>query len=429
MKLRCPRCEKKLSVPDKYAGKTIRCPACNRGLKVPKPQTAVAGDSGLDLEGLAALEAQTTQMSDEERAGAEEALQSAAEAGEDLLRVCPHCNAKVKADDPGVEILCSHCWKAIPATAGGELGGKVRFKRKTVSATGAGGFYSELAASVTYPVPALSSLMTAAGIAFLAALLPVVVMTGGAQLMEQSAVGTEQGVQQADLSNVQMVLIAVFSTEIFFFAAVAIHAFFDVARTTSIGDDRAPKLSFSPNQWGKSFVSYVVLAAYFAIATYVVAVLTIGGDGFQEYLFKGNVKGLLAEGGTSFGVGMVIVTFFIPMNLLGISLGTIGQALNPANIFKSFGKTHVHYVFLVLILAVYGGLFGFAFVSILFDWFIPKIETMRAGSSEGELLDVALPLLAWGVVMAFFFYGTYVLARLHGLFARSFRKHLYFGTQ
>jgi hypothetical protein len=428
MKLRCPRCEKKLSVPDKYAGKSIRCPACNRGLKVPKPQTAVAGDSGLDLEGLAALESQTTQMSGEERAGAEEALQSAAEAGKSLSRVCPHCHVRVRADDPGVERLCSHCWKPIPATAGGEPGGKVRHKRKAVSATGAGGFYSELSASVTYPVPALSSLMTAAGIAFLAALLPVVLMTGGAQLMEQGNVGTEQGVQQADLSNVQMVLIAVFSAEIFFFAAVAIHAFFDVARTTSIGDDRAPRLSFSPNQWGKSFVSYLVLAAYFAVATYVVAVLTIPGD-FEEYLFKGDAKGLIANGGTPFGVGMVIVTFFIPMNLLGISLGTIGQALNPANILKSFGKTHVHYVFLVLILAVYGGLFGFAFVSILFDWFIPKIETMRAGSSEGNLLDVALPLLAWGVVMAFFFYGAYVLARLHGLFARSFRKHLYFGTQ
>ncbi len=428
MKLRCPRCEKKLAIPDRYAGKTIRCPACNRGLKVPKPQTAVAGDTGLDLEGLAALETQTTQMSDEERVGAEEAVQAAAESGESLFRVCPHCNARVQTDDPGAEVLCSHCWKAIPAAVGGELAGKQRTQRKTVSATGAGGFYSELASSVAYPVPALSSLLTAAGIAFLAALLPVVVMTAGAQLMEQGDVGTEKGVQQADFSGVQVMLITIFSAEIFFFAAVAAHAFFDVARTTGIGDDQAPKLSFSPNQWGKSFASYLVLAVYFALATYVVAMLTIS-DGFQDYLFKGDVKGLIAQGGTSFGVGMVIVTFFIPMNLLGISLGNIGEALNPANILKSFGKTHVHYVFLVLILAVYGGLFGFAFVSILFDWFIPKIEGMRTGSSEGKLLDVAMPLLAWGIVMAFFFYGTYVLARLHGLFVRSFRKGLYFGTQ
>lgn len=429
MKLRCPRCEKKLSVPDRYAGKSIRCPACNRGLKVPKPQTAVAGDTGLDLESLAALETQTTQMSDEERTGAEEAVLAAADSGEGLIRVCPHCNAKVRTDDPGADILCSHCWKAIPGTGGGGgLGGRTRTARKAVSATGAGGFYSELASAVMYPMPALSSILTAAGIAFLAALLPVVFMTGAAQLMEQGNVGTEQGVRQADLSGVQLILIAVFSAEIFFFAAVAAHAFFDVARTTGIGDDQAPKLSFSPNQWGKSFASYLVLAAYFAIVTYGVAVLTMG-NGFQDYLFKGDVKGLLASGGTSFGVGMVIVTFFIPMNLLGICLGTIGEALNPANILKSFGKTHVHYVFLVLILAVYGGLFGFAFVWILFDWFIPQIEGMRAGSSEGKLLDVAMPLLAWGIVMAFFFYGAYVLARLHGLFVRSFRKGLYFGTQ
>ncbi len=200
MKIRCPRCEKKLSVPDKYAGKAIRCPACNRGLKVPKPQTAVAGDSGLDLEGLAALEAQTTQMSEEERTDAEEAMQGAVEAGDGLFRVCPSCNVKVRADDPTVEVLCSHCWKPIPATAGGELAGKTRRKQKTVSATGAGGFYSELASSVMYPVPALSSLMTAAGIAFLAALLPVVVMTAGAQLMEQGNVGTEHNLAVAEVA-------------------------------------------------------------------------------------------------------------------------------------------------------------------------------------------------------------------------------------
>ena len=114
---------------------------------------------------------------------------------------------------------------------------------------------------------------------------------------------------------------------------------------------------------------------------------------------------------------------------MGISLGNIGQALNPVNVVKSVARTHVHYVFLVLILLVYGGMFSYAFAAILFEWFIPQIDLMVVGSIQGNLMNVAMPMLAWGTVMAFFFYGTYVLAQLHGLFARSFRKDLLFGTQ
>lgn len=418
-------------MPDKYAGKAIRCPACNRAITVPKPKAAVGGAVGraaLDLEALARLEAGTSELDAEEREALEQDLEakSAAAPADSHLRTCPHCNYQTKVDDPLVDILCPHCWKSIPALTTGGLGGKKMRQQKPAGATGPGGFYSELAASVAYPIPALASLLAAAGIAFGAALVPVAVMTGAANLMEQSAVGTVEGVQAADLSGVQMILIAIFSMEVFFFSAVAIHAFFDVVRTTSIRDDQPPKLSFSPKQWSKSFLSYVILAAYFAVMTYLVAQITFEGD-FQAYVLRGDIDGLLATGGSAFAVGMVIVSFFVPMNLLGISLGNIGQALNPANVLKSVANTHVHYVFLVLILSLYGGMFGYAFMAILFKWFIPQIDAMFSGSSQGNLIQVALPLLAWGAVMASFFYGTYILARLHGLFARSFRKELLFG--
>ena len=422
-------------MPDKYAGKAIRCPACNRAFNVPKPTAAVgaAGASGLDLEGLAQLEAGTMEMSDEDRAEAEGALaaQAAAEATGEAERTCPHCNYATKVEDPYVEVLCPHCWKAIPALVRGSRVSRTRSSKYAApGATSAGGFYTELASSVAYPVPALASLLTAAGIAFLAAVLPVAIMTGGANLMEQSQVGTEAGVQAADLSGVRLILMGIFAAEVFFFSAVATHSFFDIVRTTSIGDDKPPKLSFSPSQWGKSFASYLVLAGYFCLMTYVVAWLTIGEDFIARLSDENvNVGDVLASGGTGFGVGMVIISMFIPMNLLGISLGNIGQALNPLNVVKSAARTHAHYVFLVLILLVYGGLFGYAFFAIVFDWFMPQISTMLDSSTEGNLTNVALPLLAWGGVMASFFYGSYILARLHGLFARTFRKQLLFGTQ
>lgn len=73
MKLRCPRCQKKLAIPDKYAGKAIRCPACSRAFSVPK-LTAGTGAameaSKLDLEGLAGLERASTEMDERELAEA-----------------------------------------------------------------------------------------------------------------------------------------------------------------------------------------------------------------------------------------------------------------------------------------------------------------------------------------------------------------------
>ena len=252
MKIRCPRCQKKLSIPDKYAGRGIRCPSCNRGITVPNLTAAVGGSVGhseLDLEGLAQLEAQTTEMSEEERTEVETTLAAKrAEESDDAGRFCPHCFYKCKVEDPHSEVLCPHCGKAIPAIASATSAKKPR-QQKGPGATGAGGFYTELAASVGYPLPALASLLTAAGIAFGAALVPVMVMTAAAELMQQSQVGTVEGVQKADLSNVQLVLIGIFGLEVFFFAAVAIHAFFDVVRTTAVNDDAPPKLSFAPNQW------------------------------------------------------------------------------------------------------------------------------------------------------------------------------------
>src|SRR5215470_14542217 len=100
MKLRCPRCERKLNVPDKYAGKGIRCPACNRAFTVPVPQAAVGGTIGtseLDLEGLAGLEAQSSQMDQEElqqherTAATKRSEEEAADAG---YRICPSCDKK-----------------------------------------------------------------------------------------------------------------------------------------------------------------------------------------------------------------------------------------------------------------------------------------------------------------------------------------------
>lgn len=424
MKLRCPRCEKKLSIADKYAGRAIRCPACNRGFTVPKLEQAAGPAADIDLASLAALETGTQQMTDEEREQLE--AQAAGVETEPGVRVCPHCGAKVKSNDPTVEILCSHCWKGIPATQGGGFGGKKIKKQVEIGAFGRGGFYAEIGNATSYPTSALGSIMTAALVAFLSGVVPVVFLTGAANVMTFSQVGTSHESDKADLSTIPTILTIIFTVEIIFFAAVAIHSFFDIVRSTGIGEDGAPKLTWSPSSLSKSVVSYLVLLAYIGISLFVVGYLTLDFDVVDTLI--GQHWDNFANGGTAFIVGAVIVLSLVPMQLIGLSLGNVGQAMNVVNVAKSIGKTHVHYLFLLLVVAVFGSMFVGGFGALLFSWFIPQVSDMLSGSGEGKLAQVALALLAWGVVMACFFYGAYILARIHGLFVRSFRKKLLFGT-
>lgn len=425
MKLRCPRCEKKLSIADKYAGRAIRCPACNRGFTVPKLEQAAGPAAEIDLAGLAALETGTQQLTDEER----ELIEAQAAAGEGLepgVRVCPGCGAKTKSADTTIEILCSHCWRAIPATTGGGLGAKKIKKHVEIGALSRGGFYSEIGNAVSYPLSAFSSIMTAALVAFLAGVVPVVFITGASNVMTFSNVGTSREGEAADLSSIPAILTMIFTAEIIFFAAVAIHSFFDIVRSTGIGEDGAPKLSWAPATLSKSVVSYLVLLGYLGVSIYIVGFLTINFDMIETAL-SGDM-GRFLRAGTPFFIGVAIVVFLIPMQLIGMSLGNVGQAMNVINVAKSIGKTHVHYIFLVLLLAVFGSLFVGGFGALLFSWFIPQVSEMVESSGTGALGKVALALLAWGIVMACFFYGSYILARIHGLFVRSFRKKLLFGT-
>jgi len=428
MKLHCPRCEKKLSIPDKFAGKAIRCPACNRAFNVPKPQAALSGPGGpaVDLENLAALERGSSQMAEEELAGAQlgsSQVKAKAKKGE---RTCPQCNKITPVPDIYAEILCSHCWTPIPGISVGDgydVGETKLVGYKGSVGQGSVSFYNGLATAMAYPSQAIGSLLVAVLVAISIILLPVALMTAVAQATEQSAAGSAAGVQQADLSGVQIMLRGVFLFEVLFFSAVGIHALLDVIRTTAVGEEKPPTLSWHPSSWSKSIVGYIALMGYYLVMTYVVLFIANGGTVQIPYSIE-EAQAIFSNPNVI--VGMVLISFVIPMNLMGLALGEIGQALNPVNVLKSIGKTHIHYLFLVIMLCVYGTICAAAFFGIL-QWFLPKVDKMAQGAGAGELGSVAVGLLAWGMVMGFVFYSMYALGRLHGLFARTYRRHLLFG--
>ncbi len=431
MKVRCPRCQQKLSVPDKYAGRAIRCTACNRAFTLPKPQVATSGpgvDSDLDLESLAQLEAQTAEMGEEELAEAQaNAAQRTTEAGGTAARTCPHCGKQTLVEDMNVEVLCSHCWKPIPSTTGADaydMGGVKLVGYKGGTAGGGIGFYDGLTTSFGYPFQAFGSLLAAVLVAVAVILVPVAVMTGLAQATEQSNVGTAAGVHTADLSVVQVILRVVFAIEVLFFTAVGIHAFLDVIRATAVGRETPPPLNWNPAQWGKSLAAYGALIVYYVMMTYIILFFDARGTPDIVLSLDAAVSTLSRPGVI---VGLVIVSAIVPMNLIGLALGSVTQGLNPVNAVKSILGTHFHYVFLVTLVCVFGAMAVSAFAAIL-GWFLPQVDKMITGSGkEGGLLSVAAGLGAWGLVIGFVFVATYVLARLHGLFARTFRKKLLFG--
>jgi hypothetical protein len=219
----------------------------------------------------------------------------------------------------------------------------------------------------------------------------------------------------------------IFAFEVLFFSAVALHMFLDVIRATSVGTGRPPNLVWSPTQWGRSIGAFLILTIYYSAMVSLLVFLTTGKS-IVFFAGSGRLTDLVNMGGSSLLVGMVVISFGIPMNIVGMSLGSVFQAVHPVRVLKSIAATIAHYIFLVVLLSTYAILFGGAFWAIVHDLFIPQIEKMSTGSIEGNILSVALGLLAWAGVMLMYFYGAYVLARLHGIFAKTFRRKLLFGT-
>jgi hypothetical protein len=251
-------------------------------------------------------------------------------------------------------------------------------------------------------------------------LLPVVGAVGIAFTVEQGRSGlTEQS--PLYLSGVQKAFVGFVLLEVLFFLAVGVHAFLDVVRTTAIGTDRPPELVWNPSQWGNSILAYLALLAYYAL--FGVVALWVSGKG--EFHFPTTI----AELRDRLTPGVILVaaffTFVVPMHLIGIATSTIVRGLNPVNVGKSMAGTHVNYVFLFLLVAVYAVMFGMAFSGVV-GWFAGVLERTSVAAGAGNVVQAAAGLLSWGAVIGFGFYGIYFLGRLHGLFARTFRKQLAF---
>ncbi|MCK6457600.1 MAG: zinc-ribbon domain-containing protein [Phycisphaerae bacterium] len=425
MKLRCPRCQSKIAVPDDWVGRTIRCKGCNKAFTVPRPTRTIVPtktDAGLDLEGLAALERGAEEIDAKVAAEAERELREVrARSGEIQtgVRTCPFCGKRVEAPDPTLDVLCSGCWQTIPAATRAVKPKSDREARLREQASGS--FYGTIATVFTYPFGAVGSLLSGAIVSIAIILLPVALLVGLARTVEQGRTGLPGGGGPEYLEGIRNGVTAFFYLEILFFAAVGVHAFLDVIRTTAVGQEKPPGLVWNPSQWGSSILAYLSLLAYYGLCA--VIVLWLSGRG--QFAIPTTVAEFRALLTPTVIVVAAIFTFFVPMNLIGMSVFTIPRGLNPMNVANSILRTHVHYVFLVLLVLTCLTIYVIAFVSVL-AWFGGVVRATSAAAGAGDLVELAAGLLSWGLVMAFGVYGVYALGRMLGLFARSYRRDLMF---
>lgn len=426
MKLRCPRCQSRIVVPEEWAGRTIRCRGCNKAFRVPRPTRTIAptrADAGLDLEDLAQRERSTQELDPRQAAELKRAAPPpAAEPAPSrpTVRVCPHCQKEVTIKDPHVEVLCSNCWEPIPALVRGAEATK-EFAATHIRPSRQLDFYGGLASVFTYPFGALASLLAAMLVGIGIILLPVALYVGIARTVEQGSSGLVGAPAPAYLASLRTAVTVSFYLEIVFFAAVGVHAFLETLRTTAVGADKPPSLVWNPAQWGSSMVAYLALLLYYAVVALIG--LWIAGHGrvriptsAEEFraLLSPEVIGIAA-----------VFTFVVPMHLIGIGVSTILGGLSPVFIFRSIVRTNVHYLFLFFLLATYVTLYVVAFVAVL-SWFAGVVGETGRAAGLGNIIEVAGGLVSWGAVMALGFFCTYVLGRIHGLFARTFEKQLAF---
>ena len=113
IKFHCSSCDKKIGVPDEFAGQKVRCPRCSQAIRV--PETAADDEPVLDVpEG-------DSIWSDDLLADSQPTDAAVAETGESAVKQlsCPACATPAAA---GAE-LCLQCGHSLqPTVAGGPVG-------------------------------------------------------------------------------------------------------------------------------------------------------------------------------------------------------------------------------------------------------------------------------------------------------------------
>jgi len=430
MKVRCPNCRKVLQAPDEWAGRQVKCPGCKRKVSLP-PKGSASSDSDLnfDLGTLGSIESAGEAVVSERRAKPmtlKEAQAAAAAAAaatpegppskvDPAIRTCPQCGLKVKSPDLYSELLCRHCGSGIPGLAL-ESGKKVKYTdgmkdriKTRVS------FYTGFTGAALYPLPAISGVLLGMGLAVAIIAVPI-----SGVLAFLTAASLNRAVkEEPELGWVAPLLAMMFIAEAAYFGSVGYYALIDTIRATTAGSEQPPPLTWNITKLGAALGGYAALLGIYAVI-FIVLLVTSGGSFPPSQDDIANVLGSPVNLAV-----LALVTFTVPMSMIGLSSGHALDGLNPVRVGLSIGRVIGHYIFLFLIVLIYLGFYVGIMYAVM-NWAGPAItQAAREGMKKGYLNMIG-GVGAWALVMGAGFYFSYSIGRILGLFTRTYRDHLEF---
>jgi hypothetical protein len=333
------------------------------------------------------------------------------------IRICPGCGEKIRSTEVYSDLICRFCGRAIP----GQEIKKTETRYTTLSDrinTGVK-FYSGFGGAALYPLPALGTIslgMVIALAVIATPLFPILGFTGASGANEATK-------NQADFGWVGMFLTAMFAIEALYFGAVAYYVMVDTIRTTTSGAEQPPPLTWAPAKLGGALGGYAALIAVYCMAILMLFLARLGSMPTSADDF-----GRLLSDPVSLVV-IALLTFSVPMNLIGLASTHSIDGLNPLKFGPSIGHTLGHYTFLFLIVILYLG-FYFGVMYAVMNWAGPMILNAASKDSNAGLgkimLSSLMGLAAWSVLIGMMLYFGYCLGRVLGLFSRTYRGKLTF---
>jgi hypothetical protein len=423
MKVTCSKCRKVFSAPDEWAGKRVKCPGCKQPLALSGGDGASSSkDVGFDLGSLGEIEVEGQALVFERKgkpltlkeAKAAAATQTQPSKSDPTIRTCPQCGLRVRVTDLYSEVMCRHCGGGIPGfeREDDEL---IGYKAAAGGLPGRVSFYGGFTKAAFYPIPALGNIAAAMGIAFGVIAVPLFALLG---LLSASALNSAVKTEPTSLAWVGAFLTAMFGLEGIYFGSIAYYGLVDTVRSTVEGNEQPPALTWNIVKLGSALGGYAALIGFYLVVVFLL--LTLSGQGVPSSVND------LAVLGTPISLAVLaLVTFGIPMNMIGLSSTEMTDGLNPKKVAISIGRVAGNYTFLFLIVLIYLGIYVGLMYAVM-SWAGPAImEAARKGIGVGYL-KVLGGVGAWALVVGLGFYFAYSIGRILGLFARTYKELLEF---
>jgi hypothetical protein len=254
------------------------------------------------------------------------------------------------------------------------------------------------------------------GLALVAIVLPVGIILGFAAGSSLNPIS-----EKTDFTWVGLFLTVMFIAEGVYFSAVNYHILIDSIRVTASGGEQPPALTWNPASLGAALLGYITIMLYYLVI-FCLLILAANHGVLDFPDTEADVNRLLTPGNI---VLLALLTFMIPMNLIGLASGHSIDGLNLIRVVRSIAAVPAHYTFLFLIVALYVGLYTGVMAAVM-SWAGNAIlNAARHGIQKG-FVAMCMGLAAWAVVIGAGFFATYSLGRILGLFARTYKEKLDF---